>query len=117
MNIMDNPIFAKRGKKADLSINIIIIAIIAIVVLVVIVFIFNSQTKKVTSGYSGFTDKALASRCESFLGESGKCKAKCSPDDEVPIPLPSENAKWIDCDEQGLAACCKPKPIEEIKKP
>lgn len=116
MNIMDNPIFAKRGKKADLSINMIIIAIIAIVVLVVIIFIFNSQTKKVSGGYSDITNKALASRCESFLGEGGVCRSACLDEEQDVNKEKSsdkEVATWIDCDEKGFKTCCKPKPIEK----
>lgn len=109
---MDNPIFAKRGKKADLSINIIIIAIIALVVLVVIVFIFNSQTKKVSGGYSDITNKALASRCESFLGESGVCRSECLSNEQDVNTEKQDGKKvatWIDCDEKSGVKCCKPK--------
>ncbi|MBS3157685.1 hypothetical protein J4206_00180 [Candidatus Woesearchaeota archaeon] len=107
--------FIKRGKKADLSINIIVIAIIALLVLVVIIYIFNSQTKKVTGGYTGITDKALAPKCEGFLGENGNCKkTSCDSKEESEVPLPEKAAVWQDCDEKGAASwkCCKSKAPE-----
>ena len=84
--------FIKRGKKADLSINIIVIAVIALLVLVVIIYIFNSQTKKVTGGYTGITDKALAPKCEGFLGENGNCKkTSCDSKEESEVPPKKED--------------------------
>ncbi len=109
---MDSHSFIKRGKKADLSINIIVIAIIALLVLVVIIYIFNTQTKKVTGGYTGITDKALAPKCEGFLGENGVCKqTSCTPQDEEEI---KPGTVWQDCDEKGTASwkCCKSKAPE-----
>lgn len=46
----------RKNKKADLSINVIIVAIIALVVLVVLLFIFNKQIGKSGSAVSDIQD-------------------------------------------------------------
>ena len=109
---MFNNIFQKRGKnqakRAELSINMIIVAILAIVVLVVVIFIFTKGTKDAAKGYTSITSSALEARCEGFLGANGICRSTCASDEE-PTSKPKDTTKWIDCDEKNMINCCKPK--------
>jgi hypothetical protein len=113
----------KRGKLAELSINMIIVAIIAIVVLVVVLFIFRGQTKDVAQGYKDITGKALGDNCEGFLGPGGTCRTSCVAGEEVSIDGSGKETKssitWKDCDEKGVGEwkCCKEKVKEAPAEP
>lgn len=83
------------NKKADLSINVIIVAIIAIVVLVVILFIFGGQTKKAGSSFSTISDEAgkkaqdATKQFGDLFGDKKQEQLPASPTTPAPTATPA----------------------------
>lgn len=89
-----------KGKKADLSINLIIVAIIALLVLIVTIFIFSGKMKV----FGSSTDSCASKGGKCVLGvytedclKSGTCD--CSGENNIAI-------YGTDC-EKSKSICCK----------
>lgn len=87
-----------KKKRAELSMQIVVIAIIALLVLVVMIFVFRDQIGNITKGYKKAGDQANTDICVSFLsGGSRQCSSDLPGDDWVKVDDPKDG--WKDCDE------------------
>lgn len=101
-------------KKADLSMNTIVIAVLALIVLVVLAFVFRDQISNATKGFTFVGDDAKAGiagvKCETLLGDkicsSNMNRAGYEKNGAEPLPKPCKKKTdgkctggygWIDC--------------------
>lgn len=73
-------------KKADLSIQTIVVAVLALTVLIILIIIFKNQTGKAAGGFSLVGDDALGGlsgkKCQTLLGDKVCGKSTKYPDTE-----------------------------------
>lgn len=87
----------RLNKKADMSIQTIVVAVLALTVLIILIVIFKNQTGKAAGGFSLVGDDAMGGltgkKCQTLLGDrvcEGKFNKEKYPIDTYKlIPLPS----------------------------
>lgn len=69
-------VFMKINKKADMSIQTVVVAVLALLVLLVLIFIFYQQMSGANSNFKFFRERASTEYCMS-LGFTRQCKPSC----------------------------------------
>lgn len=93
------------SKKADISVNTIVVAALALIVLVIMIFIFKGQIGNISSGFFSAGNDAKSgmngTKCQTMLG-GRVCGGGLDkyPDAiyEKNMVVPPVSGKWIDCE-------------------
>ncbi|MBU0461864.1 MAG: hypothetical protein KJ574_04735 [Nanoarchaeota archaeon] len=74
------------SKKAEMSLNVIIVAVLALVILIILILIFTGKAKVFTNQTSETEQQYSASRCEGPASPA-KCRTSTECDDERGISM------------------------------
>ena len=98
------------GKKADMSIQTIVIAVLALTVLLILIFIFKNQTGKANTGFNYASNDAIGgiqgTKCQTMFSDTKCCDNvytktiphKTNETGEIP---------WSDCVNRQNKECCE----------
>ena len=88
-------------KKAELSLQIVVVAIVSLLVLVVLIAIFTTNVGQFSGNLKD---------CQGTY--KGVCKAECDSSNEVSVNKPT-NCNKIKIDKTKTQICCKPLDYEQ----
>lgn len=89
-------------KRAELSLNVIIIAVIALIVLVILVLIFTGKTKIFTTQTSDTAKEYTGNKC-AVPGTNNECLARYECRDQGGT---FQSGSYDDCEDYGIQGCC-----------
>ena len=93
----------KSHKKAQISMQMIIMAILGLIVLIILIFVFKDQIGRVSKTYFGITEQTEAEAkgeiCQSMFGGK-RCMTSCQ--DPYKYDLGKD---FSDCKKKGMTCC------------
>lgn len=87
-------------KKADLSLNLIVMAIIALLVLVIIIYLFSTQSGRTAKGFTGCAERGGTCENKQPAATGSSVLSGDCPDNTIRIP-----GEFSDCAKEQI--CCK----------